>query len=466
MGNLNKPDPCVGPPIANLPRSFGRSTSNIPERPQDDCFEPGPPTLFLCDWDYHINGDPISQNINSLTQCSLMEWTGSEWVEISDFNPVSILPVTNTQVINISRFGDDIWLGCNGYFVRSIDGGQNFRMVSVANAAPFADVWIDKSSDGSFWVAQESVGGGTVIQTSIDDGESWEVIANLPEGAYLTDGRPWGPGHVISCHPTNPDVVIVTFTDQDEEGFGRRQVFVTQNGGNSWSAIILPGQFNNNSETSDDAAEAFFATGDQGFNANGVFFTAYEIERYNDVAPEGPENMHFFYVARSSDYATFTAVNVTPYQVSHFGFQQQLYIYGDILFHAWAQEFDGGEVDIPSGFDNGGLITFLSRSDNGGQSWTLLTDWRQPTNELIEMPGYIQDIFYDPDANILWAFFEFFDDNGTALTFSNLSLVKDFLQWKVSGSSKVSVTDEFRAITGIPDPRSKYASVTRPWPPI
>lgn len=38
MGNLNKPDPCVGGKIANLPRGFGRATLNLPER-QDDCNE-------------------------------------------------------------------------------------------------------------------------------------------------------------------------------------------------------------------------------------------------------------------------------------------------------------------------------------------------------------------------------------------------------------------------------------------
>jgi len=431
-----------------------------------DCEERGPPILFLSDWDFIISGlgSPTEQHLRVETQCSLMEWNGNEWFEISDFNPQSINPTgaDNTDVINVSRFGDDIWIGCEGYFCRSRDGGSTFEVSSPTNTA--VDGWVDKAADNTFWVAQESFGSVPAAVYRSSNGIDWELVTALPPDAWLSDGPPWGPNHVISCHPSDPSVVIVAFNsvDLDPDFTTARYVYVTKDGGATWSAVKLPNQFT--VVVGDNAAEGFFATGDQGFNADGVFFIAYEVERYSDPFALGPDNKHYFWVAKTSDYASFTATDVTPFFATHFGFQQRLYIYGDILFHAWAQDHDGAAVEGFGGFE--GLATHISLSTNGGETWTYLTNWLQPISQITEMPGYVQDLFYDPDTGDCWVFFAFFDSNGSEATFNNIAQARDNLQWIVSGTTKTSVTGQFMSISGLPDPHSFYASTSRPWPAI
>lgn len=466
--NLPLDDPCQGIPLSNRPMGYWQNMRNLNLR-LPDCEERGPPTLFLSDWNPQTGGglgevDPVG--IRPDGRCSVMEWTGTEWTKVSELTFGEVLGRTGNQwtvVRSFVRFGSQAWIcTADGSLVRSTDGGRTWEAHTVhAWSSSDKATYLDKDASGRLWSVQEIFDSSVTSDFGIfvsnnGSGDDWEFIAEIPYFGWMSDGAFWGPAHAISCHPTNPDVVIVAFqtTELHPDFLATRNVYVTTDGGGSWNAIILPEQFA--VVVGDDAAEGFFAAGDQGFDANGRFYIAWEVERYQSPFVIGPNNMHYIYVAHTEDYANFTAVNVTPVQETHFGFLQQLYIYGDTLHIVWTQD-----IDADLSFQ--GLRTFVSRSQDQGLTWTLLGTFDQPINELTTMPGYPQDLFYDPDTGDIWVFFSMFDDSRSDGEFSALAAVKDYLQYKIPGGSMHA---ELANISGLPIPRSKYASVTRPWPPI
>lgn len=139
MGNLNKQDPCVGPPIANLPRGTSRATTNIPER-ENDCDEV-PDGLFnffawiiegIPGWDIRPTlADATQEETDDAEQTwDIQDWWYDPWAVGSTTAYVNPEPESGEPVLPEADeiFADFIW---DDWFIANGISDTNSTMIEL-----------------------------------------------------------------------------------------------------------------------------------------------------------------------------------------------------------------------------------------------------------------------------------------------------------------------------------------------
>lgn len=206
---------------------------------------------------------------------------------------------------------------------------------------------------------------GDGVYKSVDAGKTWSKIGL---DATRQIGR-------LAIHPKNPDIAFVAALG---DGWGPnpdRGVFRTKDGGKSWQKVLYK---------SDNAGAIDLVIDPT--NPDVIYATTLEMRRY----PWG-------FRSAGPGTAIFKSINGGD-------------TWTDLSDKPGLPKGDKGRIGIavaPSQpnrvwaiIDAAGAAQGIYRSENGGESWTQLTD----NADLTQRPWYYHHIFADPkDANVLWA---------------------------------------------------------------
>lgn len=234
MGNLNKPDPCAGPPIANLPRGFWRATTNIPER-RDDCLESTPILLVTSKENVDEHKVYRVESDNSLTLLSTNAFNTSgdndgigstTGYRLGDVHFLILSGAPVGQELQRSRDNGVTWEAIEGH-IPGIDFDLSFYTVDAG---------------GRIWAVGDIGEAPSGIYFSDDEGDSWELSAEGQVGVLnfgdqtTSDFSAFG----IVAHPDDENIIVVHGYSSSSipQDIG---IAYTTDRGSSWQSFIIEG---------------------------------------------------------------------------------------------------------------------------------------------------------------------------------------------------------------------------------
>lgn len=397
--------------------------SNLPSRSSGSI---SPATIYLHDW----HGETPPGGINFIqTQpvqpgdpVAILEFVNGSWRLLA--TPDNFVDLSSSiggtsgrlvgRIGSIERRCNDIWIGTyTRQLWHSSDKGNNFSVNILEPDDPLGSgnvvIFTAYDASGRLWRYDDlggSVSGGETVALFKSDsgkGDDWEAIFSPGDTYFTSAGGSFPSGRVLACHQTNPNIIAfaaVNFADGEFES-DIPYCFITTNGGESFNRIQLP--FQEYIEFPPDA----FGIYDITFTESGRLIVMFE-----NFENEDPFENRFF-ADYTDDYETFILNELLPeVRTGHFGFQGHLTSVGNLVFAAFTRDHD--EFFSPTGFE--GLICHVAKSVDNGSSYEEFVRFTQPTNEIVDMPGYPQGLFYDPVSKLLYVFFSSFSFDADGLT--------------------------------------------------
>lgn len=342
------------------------------------------------------------------------------------------------RTTSVTRFCSQVWISTQvGDLWHSSDGGRTFEK-NIENLTSDGVIFTSYDSAGRLWrLDQVGTQPVAVYRSNSGKGDDWEQLFIISDG-FISSGGSFPSGRGIATHPKNKDIFAFAVTE-----FGTLTLpyaYITQDSGSSWSKIGLP-------------QNDFIESPPEPWGIYDIIFTESGrlIILFENFESEEPFENYYF-ADYSDDYESFQAVELLPeVRTGHAGFVGHLATIGNEVFAVFTRDHD--PAFSPTGFD--GLITHVAKSVDNGSSYQELTRFTQPTNDLIDMPGYPMGLIYDSPNKLLYTFF-------SAFGFSENGLIHDpglFIQVVDESGNKSIATSAIEA-TGIDIPFSLYISIS------
>ncbi len=262
----------------------------------------------------------------------------------------------------------------SGGIWKSVDGAQTWKPVfddqpvqaigalAVSQSNPNI-VW---AGTGEGWAVRDMDVLGDGVYKSTDAGETWTHMGLPASGRIGT----------IVINPTNPDIVLVCALGTTHAPQQERGVYRTTDGGKNWTRVLFVNDKTGCSGLSISQKDP-----------NVVLAGTWEVEMYTWVLYSGGPGSGV-YISHDAG-ATFTKITAPGLPVSPLGKIDVAIAPSDgNRMYALIQTGDDGVKGIPSKAQGS-----LWRSDDGGQSWSVVS-WDR---RLIGRAGYYIRIRVSPD---------------------------------------------------------------------